>query len=272
MTLIAQLSDLHFGSENRPALEGALERLGAEPPELAVFAGDLTMRGRRAEFEAARRFLGRLSSACLVTPGNHDAPYTPARMGAAFGRYERSIGPAAGQAFASPQLAAVAINTARGAQWRLDWSKGAITRPQARLALELLADAPAAALRVVVCHHPLVEMIAGPMSGRVHGGEAAARLFADGRIDLVLTGHVHAPFAFPMPYADGLTYAVGAGTLSHRERGAPPGFNLIEADADAVHIQALGWTGASFEPWRAWSLQRRAPCAATQAGRPLQPI
>jgi predicted phosphodiesterase len=73
----------------------------------------------------------------------------------------------------------------------------------------------------------------------------------------VLSGHIHAPFAWPYPYADGRTYAVGAGTLSVRERGVPPGFNVLEVERAAIRVAALAWTGSHFEPYRTWSLDRR---------------
>jgi predicted phosphodiesterase len=51
-------------------------------------------------------------------------------------------------------------------------------------------------------------------------------------VDLIMTGHVHNPFAVPLPFGDHLTYAVGAGTLSTRLRGVPASFNQITVEAD----------------------------------------
>jgi predicted phosphodiesterase len=101
-------------------------------------------------------------------------------------------------------------------------------------------------------------MIGGPMTARVWGGEAAARVFAKAKVDLVLSGHIHAPFTWPYASGDGHTYAVGAGTLSLRERGVPARFNVIDIDRAAIRIAALGWTGSHYEPFRTWSLDRRA--------------
>ena len=115
----------------------------------------------------------------------------------------------------------------------------------------------AQALRILVCHHPLLEMIGGPMTGRVWGGPAAAQRFAQAGVDLVLTGHIHAPFAWPYPFGDARTYGIGAGTLSLRERGVPPGFNLIEADETQVRITALAFERTAYRPYRTWALDRR---------------
>jgi 3',5'-cyclic AMP phosphodiesterase CpdA len=149
------------------------------------------------------------------------------------------------------------VTTARGAQPRLDWSKGAINLQACRMAAEGLAAAPPEALRIVACHHPLVEALDSPVTGGIHRGDRGAAILAAGGVDLILTGHVHNPFATALPYADRLTYAVGAGTLSTRLRGTPAGFNRICTTADTVTVEALGWTGTRFEPYRTWALPRR---------------
>jgi 3',5'-cyclic AMP phosphodiesterase CpdA len=256
---LAHLSDIHFGDENAEALAGATEMLQAGGFDLIVVSGDLTRWAEVGELRAAAAWLSTLPGARLVTPGNHDAPYIAwmERIFMPFRRFERLIGPTEAQTFRSEGLVAYGLNTARGAQPRLNWSKGQISTRQTDAARAWLAEAPRADLRLVVCHHPLVEMIGGPMTARVWGGAAAARALSEARVDVILSGHIHAPFALPLPFADGRTYAVGAGTLSMRERGTPAGFNLIEADALAVRVTALGWTGARFEPQRTWSLDRR---------------
>jgi predicted phosphodiesterase len=112
-------------------------------------------------------------------------------------------------------------------------------------------------LRIVACHHPLVEAVDAPVSGGVHRGEVAAARLAELGVDLILTGHVHNPFATPLPYGDHRTYAVGAGTLSQRLRGTPASFNCVCFDEDCVTVITHGWTGSRFEPWRTWGLPRR---------------
>ena len=86
------------------------------------------------------------------------------------------------------------------------------------------------ALRILACHHPLIEMIGAPMTGEVKRGDKAALIFAEAGVDLITTGHVHVPFALGIDLSDRCSYAIGCGTLSHRERGAPPSFNRIDWD------------------------------------------
>jgi 3',5'-cyclic AMP phosphodiesterase CpdA len=267
---ILQLSDIHFGGEDEAATQAALAYAVAADPVLTVVTGDLTLNGLPGEFRAAEAWLERLPKPLVVTPGNHDTPYwnLPLRALRPFERYRRWIGQPTASRFDRPGLHVRLINTARGAQPRLDWSKGAVAIGLARTAARGLAAEPADALRVVACHHPLMEIAGAPVTGGVHRGKAAARLFCLDGVDLVMSGHVHNPFAAALPFCDGLTYAVGAGTLSRRLRGSPPGFNVLEVSGPAVQVTALGWSGEGWETYREWTLPRRScPPAARPPAR-----
>ena len=260
MIRLLHASDIHFGCENHEAVEAAAAFARSGGFDLIVLTGDLTQNGRRREFEAAAGWLAGLPRPWIATPGNHDTPYLnlAARLIAPFAAYGRATGrPARDQTFAAPGLCLRAANTARGAQARLNWSKGAIGFGQIAAAEAAFDAAPAGALKVFACHHPLTEALGAPMTGRVRGGRQAARRLNLAGADLILTGHVHIPFVAPAPFGDGRTYAVGAGTLSRRERGAPAGFNVVEADAATIAVTAYGWNGRDFTPWRAWASPRR---------------
>jgi 3',5'-cyclic AMP phosphodiesterase CpdA len=256
---LAHLSDIHFGYENEPAVAAAKAWLCERKVDLTIVSGDITRWGETSEFAAAAAWLETLPGAKLVTPGNHDAPYLAfaERLFTPFARFEQMIGPSRGQTFLSDGLAVRGVNTARGVQPRMNWSKGQISGRQVTETTTWLGQLPDAPLRIVVLHHPLVEMLGGPMTGKVWGGAQAAEAFARAGADLVLSGHIHAPFALPYGYGDGRTYAVGAGTLSVRERGVAAGFNSIEVDEGEVRVTALAWTGSGFEPSRTWALDRR---------------
>jgi 3',5'-cyclic AMP phosphodiesterase CpdA len=259
MTRILHITDIHFGGEDKAAVEAATAFANENPPDMIVVTGDITLDGKPQEFEAASAWLKRLPEPRLVTPGNHDTPYLniPLRTLVPFGRYRRWIGPVEGCAVDVEGVAVRAINTSRGAQPRLNWSKGAINLEAVDAVTRSLAAAPAGALRVVACHHPLVEAVGAPVTGGVHRGRLAAELLATGGVDLILTGHVHNPFAVPLPFGDERTYAVGGGTLSVRVRGTPPSFNAITVEPGCVSVVAMGWTGSHFEPYRTWNLDRR---------------
>jgi 3',5'-cyclic AMP phosphodiesterase CpdA len=256
---IAHLSDIHFGGENVAAVTGVAELLRKGGFDLTIVSGDLTQFGEIGEFDAAAAWLKTVPGPVLVTPGNHDAPYIAwfERFFSPFGRFERLIGPAESQTHVAEHFVVRGVNTARGVQPRANWSKGQISPRQTKEAADWLCAAPKEKLKILVCHHPLMEMIGGPMTGKVWGGGAAAQAVSECKVDLVLSGHIHAPFALPYPFGDGHTYAAGAGTLSLRERGVPAGFNVVEADDNEIRIIAHAWAGSHYEPFRTWSLNRR---------------
>jgi 3',5'-cyclic AMP phosphodiesterase CpdA len=262
MARILHLSDIHFGAENTLATAAATEYARSHPFDLLIISGDLTQTGAPLEFEAAARWYAVLPGPKLITPGNHDIPQVSlARLLDPFGRYKKRFGSPGSAWFDGAGMAVRAFNTARGVQMRLNWSKGALAEGQAASAAADLSKSPPGILRVAVCHHPLMEVPDGPMTGRVVGGVRGATRLAEAGVDVILTGHVHTPFAFPLPVADRRTYSVGAATLSVRERGAPAGFNVIDTDAETIRVKALGWTGSHFETDRTWALPRRAAAA-----------
>lgn len=259
---LVQVSDIHFGGENREAVEAATQRIREETPDLVVVAGDLTLDGKTSEFDAAAAWINSLPRPTLVVPGNHDTPFVgPRELWVRFTRpwrrFEDRFGPEDGADWRGPGVTVTSLNTARAAQLRWNWSKGAVSRSQIRRVVEALKAASSSDLKVVVCHHPLMEVLGGPMTARVRGGVDAANRFVDAGVDIVLSGHIHLPFVTALPFGDGKAQLVGSGTLSLRERGAAPGFNVIEADPGCVRVTALAYERGRFEVWRTWAFDRR---------------
>ncbi len=255
---IAHLSDIHFGGEFTEALEAATREVVAFAPTLTVVTGDLTLNGQPSEFRAAARWLARLPVPRIVTPGNHDTPYwnLVLRSLAPFDRYRRYIGRAEAAACDTHHLVARSLNSARGAQPRLNWSRGAISMRDLR---EIdWGPSSSGALRVFACHHPLLHLEGAPVEGGVRCGPEAAAALAGAGVDLVLSGHVHNPFVVALPGAEPGRWAIGAGTLSTRMRGTPAGFTTIVATDGVYEVNAHGWNGARFDPVQTWRLAARA--------------
>ncbi|MFC5371895.1 metallophosphoesterase family protein [Brevundimonas faecalis] len=266
MGRVIQFSDVHFGCEHVRAVAAAVDYAHAEPHDLVLITGDITQRGLPEEFAAAGEWIRAMPQPVFVTVGNHDVPYwdVTARLFWPWRAFERATGhPAHDHEFRSPDLMVRGVTTARGWQARLNWSKGVIDLDQTRRAAEALRRAPRGALRILACHHPLIEMIGAPMTGEVKRGEAAALIFAEAGVDLITTGHVHTPFALNVDLSDRCSYAVGCGTLSRRERGAPPGFNRIDWDEREMVVTSVIWTGQRFADDQVWRLPRRRAAAAS---------
>lgn len=254
---IAHLSDTHFGGEVKDAVVAAIDAVADFDPTFVAVTGDLTLNGLPDEFLAAKAWLARLRQPLIITPGNHDTPYwnIPLRALHPFDRFRRYIGPPDVDAFDAPGLVVRSLNSARGAQPRLDWSKGAVALAK----LRAISWGSGQTLKAFACHHPLIDIEGAPVTGGVRRGPRAAAILAEAGVELVMTGHVHVPFALKLtPFGQGC-YAVGAGTLSLRTRGAPPSFSTIVATPEAFVVTVQAWTGERFEPSNEWVLTRRTP-------------
>ena len=260
MGRVLQFSDIHFGVEHRRACAAALEYAHEAQADLNLVTGDITQKGYPDEFAAAGEWLRALPEPRFVIVGNHDVPYwdVAARLFHPWRAFETATGfPAHDGQFRNDVVMVRGVVTARGWQARANWSKGVIDLAQTRRAAEKLRNAPIGALRILACHHPLIEMIGTPMTGDVKRGDAAAAIFAEAGVDLIMSGHVHVPFALPIDLSDRCSYAIGCGTLSHRERGSPPSFNQIDWDAREIVVTAVAWIDDRFEPRQTWRLPRR---------------
>ena len=151
-------SDLHFGSEDRVALDWFAARVAEDKPDAVVITGDLTMRARHREFAAAREWLLSLGPPVTVEIGNHDMPY--------FNLIERFVTPykryAAMEAMVErtidlPGVAIVPLHTTAPAQLRLNWSKGIVTKKALTKTLGTMQATASDAMVLIAAHHPLVE-------------------------------------------------------------------------------------------------------------------
>ncbi len=263
MSSLVQISDLHFGAED-PDLVLALEQAIAEiAPDAILVSGDLTQRGKRREFEAAAEFFSRLKPPKLVAAGNHDTPMLNVftRMAAPFARFRKRVGDVVPD-YKNENVAAHTLNTARGVQARHDWSLGVVDLGHAQRVIDDLGAAHPGAARAVVCHHPLITPKNAPFPAKTKRGEAAARMLAEGGVDLIFTGHLHVEFAERLPFHDMKTWAIGAGTaLSTRTRGVPAGFNALVIRDDRFDLHVYHSPGGRFELSGEFELERRKRAA-----------
>lgn len=237
MVTLLHVSDLHFGNEDREALDWFLQAVERERPAAILCTGDLTMRGSAREYALAQAWLSKLPVPVALVPGNHDVPYyhhMVRRLTAPYARY-RAL-EAALAAPDLPGLALVPLKTIARAQLRLNWSKGRVSNKDldsATAALERQRDRP---LRIVMGHHPLVDADTAS-SGSTKGGKRALAALARAGAQVVLSGHVHDAFDMTIE-ADGLPVRlIGAGTLSQRLRSTPPSYNRLDWDGEKLGLE-----------------------------------
>ena len=231
------ISDLHFGLEDGEALAWFRECVRREQPDAVLITGDLTMRARSREFAAACDWIMALDLPVTVEVGNHDLPYfnPVARFLHPYRRIRR-IEALVERELDFRNLAVVPLKTTARAQWRLDWSKGWVTRKALARTLAAIDALPRGTQVLVTAHHPLVE--AGT-KGRAltRGGAAALAALADRGVAAVLTGHVHDAFDLVADTPAGPIRMIGAGTLSRRIRSTPPSFNELRISGGEISVR-----------------------------------
>ena len=260
MTLLLQISDPHFGTEQPPVVDALLRLAHTLQPDLVVMSGDITQRARRAQFSAARAFVDTFGATpFVVVPGNHDIPLYNlfARIAHPYANHQRVFGRDLEPEFESTELLVMGVNTTRAYRHK----DGEISTQQVERVVRRLERVTPRQLRVVVTHQPVVAARANDFRNLLHGREHAIERWSQAGVDLILGGHIHLPYVTPLhvAYKDlpRQMWAVQAGTsLSSRVRGTVPNsVNVIDYDgsnAGARRAIIARWdfnqAHASFEP------------------------
>lgn len=197
MSLVLQISDPHFGTEQPPVVEALVRLVRDQAPTLVVLSGDITQRARRRQFRAARAFVDRLGApATLAIPGNHDIPLfnLAARLFTPYANHCREFGSDLEPMFESEQLLVIALNTTRIYRH----TDGEVSAGQIARVARRLERAMPSQLRVVVTHQPVAVTRAQEQTNLLHGREAAVRSWAHAGADLILGGHIHLPYVLAL--------------------------------------------------------------------------
>ncbi len=250
---IVHLSDTHFGRVADLRQIQAVEELVPDlDARLIVLTGDLTLRARHGEFQAARAFMQELerTAPVLTIPGNHDVqwwwrPFFPWSAHAKYRKYARYFGPLLSPIMDFPEAVIVGANTSHGIAWgsltprlRDIAVKGHLPKSQIDRAREAFSAAGSERVRVLVVHHNVLRGELSQRMGLARWRQAQRRIVESGA-DVVLCGHDH------QEQADLLQERVViscAGTLSTRSRGNRPSvFNRVSVDDHAIHVEFFRW-------------------------------
>ena len=240
MSVLLHVSDTHFGTEQPEVLDALLALARAQQPAQVIISGDVTQRARRAQFDAARRFVDALPAPALVIPGNHDIPLfnLAARLADPYRGFRRAFGEALEREWQSPRWLVIALNTTRW--WR--HKHGQIDAAQIARVAARLRQAEPGQVRLVVTHQPMLAIRAGDRRHLVRGHAAAMRAWVEAGVDLLLGGHIHLPYVRPLrasePTLPHAAWVVQAGTaVSRRVRGGVPhSVNLLRREGDAACV------------------------------------
>lgn len=247
MSVLLQISDPHFGTEQPVVVEALVALAKQQRPNLLVLSGDITQRARPAQFRAARDFMARLGAPMLAVPGNHDIPLFDVltRLRRPYAEHVAAFGADLEPMHTSPDLMVVGVNTTR--TWR--HKHGEVSAQQIERVERILASAGSKQLRVVVVHQPMAVMRPQDAPHVMRGHAAALQRWAAAGADIVMGGHIHLPYVMAMSGLARPLWVVQAGTAvsSRVRRGVPNSVNLLRwgAAADAGCCRVEQWDFAS---------------------------
>ena len=268
---IFHLSDVHFGLENNRALDWVKQEISEKRPDAVAITGDLTMRARQREFDAATHWINSLEAPVTVEVGNHDMPYfNPIER--FFAPYRRFHGMAekVEREIDLGCLAIVPLKTAVRAQPRLNWSKGWVTDAALEKCLAAIDALPQGVRALVAVHHPLREVGTQGTALTKHG-DKALRALAKRPVEAVLSGHVHDAFDIMEDTANGPVRMIGAGTLSKRTRSTPCSFNEIEWDGETLSVSVRNLEHVETSDMQIDDVPENA-LPPRQPGEPVAPV
>lgn len=227
MSVLLQISDTHFGTEQPPVLEALVALAAQQRPDLVVLSGDITQRARPSQFRAAKAFVDRLGAPLLAVPGNHDIALFDlwSRLTSPYARYTKAFGGNLEPVHASSDLLVIGVNTTRA--WR--HKNGEVSSVQIERVAKLLNAASPQQLRLVVVHQPAAVAQAEERVNLLRGHEAALHAWSAAGADLVLGGHIHLPYTLAVHGLSRRLSVLQAGTaISSRTRPeAPNSVNIL---------------------------------------------
>ena len=234
MSVLQQISDTHFGTEQPQVVDALVTLARLQQPDLLVLSGDITQRAKPAQFQAARALMDRLGAPFVAIPGNHDIPLFDVwtRIRRPYARHIAAFGAELEPVFSSADLMVICVNTTRA--WR--HKHGEVSAQQIDRVAQLLAQAQPDQLRVVVVHQPIAVARTEDAPNLLRGHAAALQRWAAAGADLVLGGHIHLPYVVALQGLARPLWAVQAGTaVSARVRdGVPNSVNLLRWSADSA--------------------------------------
>lgn len=245
---IAHVSDIHVGAHDDLTLDGLAQDLHDAGVAATIVTGDLTMRARTHEFVRAKAVIDQFPGPTMVVIGNHDVPLTNPlhRMASPYDKFRAGV-----TEHLDPVLD---LGTVRiqglGSMPRWRWKSGRISQRQSQDIRATFADSPPGTVRVVAMHHP-------PSSADLEslaGGGGFERALVESEVDIVLAGHTHVPAVRVLSVGGGsklrsIIEVVAGTATSHRTRGVPRSWSLLEITADTLtvsehHAQDRAWQPA----------------------------
>ncbi len=250
---IVHLSDPHFGNVADLQLIQAVEDLVPDlEPRLTVLSGDISLRSRHGEYQAARAFVRELerTAPVFIIPGNHDVqwwwrPFIPFGAQAKYRKYVRYFGPVLAPTVKFPEAVVASALTSHGITWgSLTYRvrdlavKGHLPKKAIERVGQIFAEADPEQARVLVVHHNVLRGELSQRMGLARWRQAQRRIVESGA-DVVLCGHDHQEQS---DLLNGKVVVSCSGTLCTRTRGGRPAvFHRVTIDEGSISVEQYRW-------------------------------
>jgi Predicted phosphohydrolases len=235
MKRVLHISDLHFGRIHPPAIESLKSFLQNQTTkfDLIIMTGDWTQRARAKQFKEAAQFISELKIPVITVPGNHDLPVYNifARILQPLKNYREFIAPLTSDTFVDDELAVVGFRTATFSRT----VEGTILKHDIKRARKIFEVANPNALRIIACHHPLME----PNKETDIRPEYRVKQVLELKPHIIMSGHSHLNWIESVG-KDGehkIMHISAGSAVSNRLRGEVNSFHTIEIENKKVKIE-----------------------------------
>lgn len=242
MRLVVHLSDPHFGAQDTRICRALLAEIADLEPACVVVSGDLTQRGRRAQFRQARRWLDSLGVPYLTVPGNHDIPLfdVVTRFLRPRKRYLHYITDDLSPWYVDDMVVIAGIDTTKS----FTTKHGNVTPEKIEPVIAEL-NRYGGRWKILVAHHPFIVPPDSDEPTVDGAGEVLPLLEAAG-VDVIMTGHLHLPHSAGRNEDHTIVHVQAGTCISTRTRGEPNGYNQLRFDHGEVMIVHREWDGRKF--------------------------
>lgn len=247
MRTLIHISDLHFGKFENSSMKPILDAFEKIDPDTVIISGDFTMRARIKEFIEAKEFLKKLKAKgykVFMVPGNHDIEphYKPlSRAIHPYLKYQTYISTTLEPRYIDDDIALIGLNTVVGHTLK----NGRFRSAQLKKAEKWLSTIPETAVKILVTHHPIDLPAIKAKNKLAKKADKAFTFFSNYSVDVYLSGHYHSSSSINTEsrykVKDYSAIAIQAGTLSKRQRGELPSFNVLKIEPKKIKVTTFVW-------------------------------
>lgn len=237
------LSDLHFGTEIPQIVDAVIDEYNKITPDIIIVSGDLTQRATKAQYKRVTQFLNQFKTKIICVPGNHDISLynVVERFLFPFRKFRKHIVRNYATQYITDNLAILGINSVTPYKPM----GGYLTEEQLSMVHEFFLSQPNSSTKIVVMHHNLVS---SERHHVINNADKILKLFAESKINLVLSGHIHTPIIEPLKtdYLQQPLYIITAGTAISNRTIEPNSYNLIDLQPNKFNFIVRDYIDSKF--------------------------